>query len=110
MLNLFKTLFRKSVSKTIKEAGDLVENGWSHRAPIICDDKGNIVARCADAAIASVPRANPKARGIIQAVANAANTMHGINVLGEINRYPDMTQEKMVGYFRQAEVIARKVK
>lgn len=114
MWNPFKNLFVKSAERTLKESGDRIAAGWSHDTPTKQDAKGNITHYCAEAAMASIHRGNPSAWKFIKAAINpvstAANSMSGINVLGEVNCRADMTKEKMLGFFRQAEAAAREAR
>lgn len=94
----------KSAEQTLKEAGDLVAQGWSHDLPVKVDDAGNITHRCAGTAVASVPDGNPSVwRFLAKQVGGA------LGGLVLVNKDPDMTQEKMVGIFRAAEADARAV-
>lgn len=94
----------KTASQTLRESGDMLAAGWSPDAPVRLDDQGNIVARCAATAVASVPGGNPGAWGYI---ARALQSLHGkLGGIWVINKDPDMTQEKMVGIFREAERLA----
>ena len=103
----------KSEADTLKEAGDMiaVPGGWSHDTPTKQDAAGNITARCAETAMACVQGGNPGAwarlKRAMQPVVNLANSMNGIAVPGMVNCMPDMTQERMVGFFRTAEAEAR---
>lgn len=93
-------MFQKSAARTLKQAGDLVASGWSNDAPAVYDADGNVVARCAATALASVPRGNPRAVSFLEGTMGK-----GFPV---VNKQPGMTQEKVVGFFRQAEKNARK--
>lgn len=96
--------FKKSAATTIKQAGDMLEKGWSNDLPVHLDETGTVTARCAATAVASVPRGNPSAWRFL--AKHAGTTMMGLAV---INKDPSMTKEKMLGVFRAAEADARAV-
>ena len=107
------TTTQKSASDTLKEARSMiaVPGGWSHDTPTKQDEHGNIIARCAETAIASVQGGHPGAwkwiKKAMKPLANFASQMNGIAIPGMVNCQDDMTQEKVVGAFRQAEADAR---
>lgn len=111
MWKRLKNLFKKSEARTLKEAGDLVEAGWSPDTPTKQDAAGNITHRCAETALASVHRGHPGAwarlRTAMKPIAAQASSMGGILVPGLVNCQEDMTKGKVVGAFRKAEAEAR---
>ena len=99
--NLFRSR-RKSAAETLKEAGDMVEAGWS-RDPVQLDEAGNITSRCAATAVASVRDGNPGAWGFLQRQA-------GITGIWVVNRDPNVTKADILGMFRRAEAEAREAR
>lgn len=101
----------KTEAETLREAGDDCARGWSHYTPTTQDAAGNITGVCAEAALARVQNGNPGAwariRKVITPLSTVANRLNGIGVLGLVNCQPEMTQEIIVGAFRQAEADAR---